>query len=261
MAIRVCSLGSGSKGNSVLIDNGRNRILIDAGLSARVLSTRLADIDVKLNQIDGVLITHEHSDHINGLETVAKCVPVYAHDYTMEAILRKFDISLKNQMNFSDGGFSIGSFDISAFRTSHDAVYPVGYTISDGESTVTYATDLGYCSKEFLRAAKGSDLVVIESNHDVDMLMNGKYPAFLKRRIVSNKGHLSNLACAVAINELAAQGTRKFVLGHLSENNNLPELAYWTNANYLRNKGADIGKDIKLIVAEQRCVSGFIGCE
>lgn len=93
------------------------------------------------------------------------------------------------------------------------------------------------------------------------MLMNGKYPAFLKRRIVSNKGHLSNLACAVAINELAAQGTRKFVLGHLSENNNLPELAYWTNANYLRNKGADIGKDIKLIVAEQRCVSGFIGCE
>jgi phosphoribosyl 1,2-cyclic phosphodiesterase len=261
MAIKICSLGSGSKGNSVLIDNGKNRVLIDAGLSARVLATRLADIDVKLNDIDGVLITHEHNDHIQGLETVAKSVPVYAHDFTMEAILRKFDISLKNQMSFSDSFFSIGTFDISTFRTSHDAVYPLGYTISDGESAVTYATDLGYCSKEFLRSAKGSDIVVIESNHDVDMLMNGRYPAYLKRRIVSNKGHLSNLACAVAINELAIQGTTKFVLGHLSENNNLPELAYWTNADYLRSKGADIGSDIKLFVAEQRCVSGFIGCK
>ncbi|MDD4315866.1 MAG: MBL fold metallo-hydrolase [Clostridia bacterium] len=261
MAIKVCSLGSGSKGNSVLIDNGRSRILIDAGLPARTLLTRLEDINVGLNQLDGVLITHEHNDHINALETVARSVPVYAHDYTMQAILAKCFISLKNQMNFSGECFSIGTFDITAFKVSHDAVYPLGYTISDSDSKITYATDLGYCSKEFLRAAKGSGLVVIESNHDVDMLMNGRYPAYLKRRIISNKGHLSNLACAVAINELASQGTKKFVLGHLSENNNLPELAYWTNADYLRGKGADIGREIKLVVAEQRCVSGFIGCD
>lgn len=259
MAIKICVLGSGSKGNSILIDNGRNRLLIDAGLTAKAVSQRLNEIDLDLNAIDGILITHEHSDHIKGLEVLSKKIPVYAHDYTMDAITHRINIDLKNQMNFSDDQFSIGSFDIQTFRTSHDATYPLGYCISDCESKVTYATDTGYCSKDFLKLAKGSNVVMIESNHDVDMLMSGSYPAYLKRRIISNKGHLSNIACAMAVNELAQNGTRNFVLSHLSENNNLPELAYWTNADYLKQKGAVIGSDVKLYVAEQKCISGFIG--
>lgn len=261
MAIKVCSLGSGSKGNSVLIDNGKNRLLIDAGMTARTLQKKLSEIDLNLSEIDGILITHEHNDHIKGLEVVSKRVPIYAHDYTMEAITKKCDILLKNQMTFCNETFSIGTFDITTFKVSHDATYPLGFSISDSESKITYATDLGCCSKDFLRVAKGSDIVIIESNHDVDMLMNGSYPAYLKRRILSNKGHLSNLACAITINEVAASGTRKFLLSHLSENNNLPELAYWTNADYLKQKGAELNKDIILVVADQRNISGFIGCK
>lgn len=259
MAIKVCVLGSGSKGNSILVDNGRNRIIIDAGLTARTITQKLSEIDLSLSEIDGILITHEHTDHIKALEILSRKVPVYAHDYTMEAITQRYNIELKNQMNFNSTEFSIGSFDIQTFRTSHDAVHPLGYCISDCESKITYATDTGYCSKEFLKLAKGSNLIMIESNHDVDMLMNGAYPPYLKRRIISNKGHLSNIACAMAVNELAQSGTRNFVLSHLSENNNLPELAYWTNADYLKQKGAIVGSDIKLYVADQRQSSGFIG--
>lgn len=261
MAIKICSLGSGSKGNSVLIDNGKTRLLIDAGMTAKALQTKLSEIDLNLAEIDGILITHEHNDHIKGLQVVSKRVPVYAHDYTMDAITKKCDILLKNQMTFCNDTFSIGTLDITTFQVSHDATYPLGFSISDSNSKITYATDLGCASKNFLRIAKGSDIVVIESNHDVDMLMNGSYPGFLKRRVLSNKGHLSNLACAAIVNEIAESGTRKFLLSHLSEKNNLPELAYWTNANYLKHKGATLGKDIKLIVADQKNISGLIGCK
>lgn len=259
MAIRLCALGSGSKGNSVLIDNGKNRLLIDAGLGARDLKKRLNMAGLELSDLDGILITHEHNDHIRALESFAKVVPVYAHDYTMDAIIKKCDISLKQQMNFDNDNFSIGSLDILTFKVSHDATYPLGFCISDENSKVTYATDLGYCSKEFLSKANGSDIIVIESNHDLDMLLNGRYPGFLKRRVGSNVGHLSNYSCAVAINELAEAGTRKFILSHLSEQNNLPELAYWTTTDYLKNKGAAEG-DIKLYVASQRNISCYIGC-
>ncbi|MFW5780619.1 MAG: MBL fold metallo-hydrolase, partial [Bacillota bacterium] len=207
----------------------------------------------------GILITHEHNDHIRALESFSKVVPVYAHDYTMDAITKKCNILSKHQMNFDNDSFSIGSLDILTFKVSHDATYPLGFCISDETSKITYATDLGYCSKEFLRKARGSDTIVIESNHDLDMLLSGRYPGFLKRRIVSNIGHLSNHACAVAINELAEGGTRKFILSHLSDQNNLPELAYWTSIDYLKNKGAQEG-DIQLYVADQRHISCYIGC-
>lgn len=259
MAIEICVLGSGSKGNCVLLDNGKNRVIIDAGLSARSIKQKLMQLNLSFAQIDGILITHEHTDHIRALDVLSREIPVYAHDYTMEAIAAKRDITLKNQMNFNCTQFSIGTLDIQTFCVSHDAVYPLGYTISDCQSKVAYATDMGYCSRDFMSAAEGAEIIMIESNHDVDMLMSGDYPAFLKRRIVSNKGHLSNLACAMAINELAAKGTKKFILAHLSENNNLPELAYWTNVDYLKRKGAVMGQDINLYVADQRQMSSKIG--
>jgi len=258
MAIRLCVLGSGSKGNSVLVDNGKTRLLIDAGLGARDLKKRLNMAGVDLQDLDGILVTHEHIDHIRALETFSKTATVYAHNHTMQAILER-GIELKLSQNFDSECFSIGSMDIETFRISHDAVYPLGYSISDNNSKITYATDMGYCSQEFLTKAQGSDIIMIESNHDLDMLLNGRYPAFLKRRIVSNVGHLSNYACAAAINELAQNGVRKFILSHLSEQNNLPELAYWTIIEYLKNKGAN-ERDIKLYVAEQRQISCCIGC-
>lgn len=261
MAIKICTLASGSKGNSVLVDNGKNKLLIDAGLSMLETKKRLKKIDVDICDIDGILVTHEHIDHIKGIEKLSKLMPIYAHDYTMEIIAERCNIERKYQMSFSTDEFSIGSFDIKTFRTSHDVVYSLGYCISDCESKITYATDLGYCSKDFIKKASNSDLVFIESNHDLDMLLNGNYPAYLKRRIVSNRGHLSNDSCARAIWEICKTGTRKFILGHLSEQNNLPELAYWTNANYLISEGADMGKDIKLFVASQNEVSCIIECD
>lgn len=259
MAIEICVLGSGSKGNCTLIDNGKNRVIIDAGLSARAIKQGLLKLKLNFSKIDGILVTHEHTDHIRALEVLSRDIPVYAHDYTMEAITQRYEIGLKQQMNFSCSQFSIGTLDIQTFNLSHDAVYPLGFSISDEQSKITYATDMGYCSREFMRTAVGSDIIMIESNHDVDMLMSGCYPAFLKRRIVSNRGHLSNIACAMAISELAQRGTRKFILGHLSENNNLPELAYWTNIDYLKHKGINVGEDIDVYVAEQRQMSDLIG--
>lgn len=257
MAIKICVLGSGSKGNSVLLDNGKSRVLIDCGLTMPSLNKKITELGFVWRDIDGVLITHEHEDHIRSLQFLSQDVPVYTHESTMELIARANYIPLKNRMSFDGSPFSIGSFDITAFRISHDCAFPVGYSISDGETKFTYATDMGFCGRDFMKNAAGSDMVMIESNHDVDMLLKGRYPEFLKRRIISEKGHLSNKACTEAVCELAAAGTKRFILAHLSEENNVPELAYWTNKEGLKNMGAG-DKDVRITVADQYRVSGWI---
>lgn len=257
MAIKINILGSGSKGNSVLVDNGRNKLLIDCGITMPVMTKKLREVGLSLCDLDGILITHEHEDHVRALPFISQEVPIYAHENTMDFISQRHYIPIKHRMSFDSLDFSIGSFDITGFRVSHDAVYPLGYSISDCDGKVTYATDMGYYSNEFLRLAKGSNIVVIESNHDVDMLMKGRYPAFLKRRIIGEKGHLSNKACAEAVANLAESGTGRFVLAHLSEENNVPELAYWTNKEELKKLGATDG-DVKLSVADQHRASGWL---
>lgn len=251
MAIRVCSLGSGSKGNCVLITDGRTHLLIDAGLQPTVIVKKLSEFNLLLTDIDGLLVTHEHDDHIKSVEALGQFMPVYSHPDTLEAVTGKYRIPLKNQMEV-ETDFSVGTLDITPFSVSHDAVHPYGYSIRDWESKFTYLTDTGFVSKGAMSILKGSDIVMLESNHDKELLLRGKYPEYLKRRILSEKGHLSNAESALTALDLAKNGTKKIMLAHLSEQNNLPELAYWTTAEVLR---AELGKDVKevsLLVATQK---------
>ncbi|HOO22653.1 MAG TPA: MBL fold metallo-hydrolase [Clostridia bacterium] len=249
--IKITSLGSGSKGNCVLISNGTNRLLIDAGLSISAIYKKLKNVGLTLNDIDGILLTHEHDDHIKSVEALSAYIPVYSHPATLEYVADKYAIPLKQQMEVEEQYFNIGTFDILPFRTSHDALHPYGFVINDSDSKLSYITDTGYISKGIMEAVKGSDIVMIESNHDEELLLLGVYPDFLKRRIMSERGHLSNAECALTISTLMECGATKFMLAHLSENNNLPELAYWTTTNYLARKGIDC-RDYTLRIANQK---------
>ncbi|MCI5791339.1 MAG: MBL fold metallo-hydrolase [Clostridiales bacterium] len=251
MAITVCSLGSGSKGNCVLISDGKTRLLIDAGLNAAVIAKKLSELGLMLTDMDGLLITHEHGDHIRSVDMLAQFMPVYSHPDTLEKITEKYTIPLKYLFEV-ENKFSVGTLDVTPFDVSHDAVHPYGYSISDWESKFTYLTDTGYVSKGIMNVLKGSDIVMLESNHDKELLLRGVYPERLKRRIMSEKGHLSNAESALTAFNLAADGTKTVILAHLSEQNNLPELAYWTTKNYLRKEMGDESRGCNILVATQK---------
>jgi phosphoribosyl 1,2-cyclic phosphodiesterase len=250
--IKIISLGSGSKGNCVLINNGKNRLLIDAGLSVNAIYKKLRELGLALNDIDGVLLTHEHDDHIRSVEALSAFIPVYSHPDTLEYVANKYALPLRQQMEIEDQKyFNIGTFDILPFRISHDALHPYGFVINDCDSKMAYITDTGFISKGCMKLITGSNTVMIESNHDEELLQLGAYPYFLKKRILSEVGHLSNEECALTIANLIECGADKFMLAHLSEKNNLPELAYWTTTNYLKRKGID-NKDYQLKIASQK---------
>lgn len=252
--LKIDVLASGSKGNSTMITaSDGKRLLIDCGISLRALSNALKARGTSLNEIKAVLVTHEHSDHIASCAQITDAygIPVFTNAVTMSTLKRK--TGLKGGYYFDEvTPFTLCGLEIRPFRTSHDAVYPVGYSIADGDSRFTYATDLGYFAPSVKEAAKGSDLIMIESNHDVEMLLNGPYPRHLKERILSTRGHLSNENCAKAIGELMDMGTKKFILGHLSEQNNTYALAHDTTAAFLEKCGAHAEKDYFFDVATQQ---------
>lgn len=251
MGLKIFSLGSGSKGNCILITNGKTNLLLDAGLSPNLIVKKLTTLGLTLTDIDGLLITHEHDDHIKGVEALSPFLPVYSHPDTLEQIVKRQAIPLKHLMETEEKEFSIGTLDITPFRVSHDAAHPYGFAIKDWDCKFTYVTDTGYISKGMMAVARGSDIVMLESNHDKELLLRGKYPEYLKRRILSDRGHLSNEESARTALDLAQNGTRKIILAHLSEQNNLPELAYWTTKNFLRAQGVSEG-DCELFLATQR---------
>lgn len=251
--MRVCALGSGSKGNSIYIDGGDNAILIDNGLSFRELLTRLNRVGLDAGKIKAVLITHEHSDHIKGVNMLCKNlgVEVYSpHDCYLEFVGKMPDICYAGANRNYESGFSIYGFDIKPFRTPHDSVYSVGYKVSFEDKSVALATDLGVVTAGVEKNIIGSDFAIIEANHDIDMLKHGKYPDYLKARILGNGGHLSNEAMSKLMVELVENGTEKFVLAHLSEGNNLPTLAYNEADIALHNKGID-SRQMMIEVANQ----------
>ena len=252
--LKVDVLASGSKGNCTLVtaENGK-RLLIDCGISARALTHALRAREVSLNEIKAILITHEHGDHISSCSSLSDAyhIPIFTNAVTMSTLKRK--TGLRGGYYFEEvTPFSLLGLEIRPFRTSHDAVYPVGYSLSDGNSKFTYATDLGYFSESVKEEAKGSDLILIESNHDVDMLLKGPYPQPLKERILSSRGHLSNKNCADAIVELMNFGTKNFILGHLSEQNNTSDLALESTLERLTKLGATEGRDFTIGVATQK---------
>src|SRR3954453_7904145 len=223
-------LGSGSAGNSALVSTGHCNVLIDGGLSARQLALRLEQCGVMPAQLDGVLLTHEHGDHVCGLEVLCRkfAVPVYCNALTAEAI--RCDSLLDQHRNWrifrTGADFSICDITVQSFPVPHDAVEPVGYAFHAGNSALGFITDLGYPTKMLVERLRQVHTLVIETNHDEKLLQADPYrPWPVKQRIMSRHGHLSNAAAATVISELLPGNIQRVVLGHLSRDCNTPDLA------------------------------------
>ncbi|WP_265447596.1 MBL fold metallo-hydrolase [Acetivibrio straminisolvens] len=251
--IRFCSLYSGSSGNAVFLAAGKTKILIDAGLSGKKITEALVSIGEKPTELSAILVSHEHSDHIRGAGIISRKydIPIYANENTWSAMENLIGpVSVKNKMYFNTGReFEIGNVIVNPFPIPHDAAEPVGFNFFVDNNKITTATDIGHMNKELLECIEGSDLLLIESNHDIEMLKVGPYPWHLKKRILGDRGHLSNEMAGKVVAHLAEKGTRCFLLGHLSKENNFPELAYETVRNILKEKNIDIERDIRLSVA------------
>ena len=253
------SLVSGSSGNCSLISDGKTTLLVDCGLSCKKLEEALAKAKVDPHDISAMLITHEHSDHIKGAGVVSRKynLPVFATLKTHEYMnLGKVE-SCSVQYLSPDVDLEIGSIGVRPFSIPHDAADPVGYNFFFGEKKLSLATDIGKMNDSVLENLKGSLAVLLESNHDVVMLQNGRYPAYLKRRILGDFGHLSNIDAAKCVLELIKSGTYHIMLGHLSQENNTPTAAYTTTKNYLEENGVILDKDATLAVAQRFEVSRF----
>lgn len=228
--MKIHVFASGSSGNCLLLEDRETLLLIDAGISRRRVAAALKALDFELEQICGVLITHEHSDHISGLETMSKRteIPVYAPHTVANRLLGRLP-SLQDKLRIIPVGeaFAIGPLRVMAFHTPHDTDESVGYRV-EGSAVFALATDMGQVTEEIRSGLFGADAVLIESNHDLQMLRDGPYPFPLKRRILSDRGHLSNADCAVLARQLAGSGSGTIVLGHLSRENNRPALAMET---------------------------------
>ena len=248
--MKVCNLGSGSDGNLTYIATSKVKILIDAGLSASEITKRLALLNVQPQDIDAILITHEHTDHIKGIDVFASKyhTKIYVHNKGLWALKEK--LKRANQisfMPFDDLDFVIGDLQVSNFPLSHDAEYCTGYSFMENTKKVSILTDLGYSNDEILSKIQGSVLVYLEANHDVDMLKNNvSYPFMLKQRILGKYGHLSNNQAAEVILNLVQSGTKQIMLSHLSTENNTPDLAYGSICAYLKERGIEEGKHIKI---------------
>ena len=249
---KLSALFSSSKANCILLSSSYGNVLIDCGASFKSTKQALEDIGITVNDINAVLITHEHSDHIKGLKTfTSKCnVPVISTSKTLEKIVETGNVCEKAQLIAIENTFEIGGIKITRFATSHDAVDPSGYKIELPNATsAAVCTDLGIVTDTVKKSLYGCNALLIESNHDIKMLNTGPYPPELKMRIASDKGHISNNTCAVLLKELYKKGSNRFMLGHLSENNNTPLLAAAAAEAALMDISAKNGEDYILKIA------------
>ena len=248
---KYCNLYSGSSGNCSYIETNNTKILIDCGVSSKKIEEALNSIEVSLKEIDAILISHEHSDHIKGLPVISKKynIPIYANNPTFTNINQNIPDELKNKFNTNEK-FEIKDAKIYPFSIPHDAAEPCGFNIFFNNKKFTIATDIGHVDNKILHNLDESDLLLLESNYEVNMLKCSKYPYPLKRRILGPNGHLSNDDAGLVVSELLKQGVNNIMLGHLSENNNFPELAYQTVMDSIISKKADISK-LKLQVADR----------
>jgi phosphoribosyl 1,2-cyclic phosphodiesterase len=251
MALTFCSLASGSSGNCQFIASDKTRLLVDAGMSGKYIKQSLSNIDIDINSINGILLTHEHTDHISGLGVLMRRhnIPLYVTAKTWDAIIAKVGKIDMNLLHIYDtiDMLEVGDITVQSARISHDAVDPLCYAFISGRSKVAIATDLGMITDEVIEKFKDSDLLMIESNHDIEMLKMGKYPMYLKRRILSEVGHLSNEDAGYFAKEIIEFGSAKHILlAHLSKENNVPELAYETVRGILEVANIHSGIDISL---------------
>ncbi|MBD2846417.1 MBL fold metallo-hydrolase [Paenibacillus sp. IB182496] len=251
MGLRFTVLASGSTGNATLVQTEDATVLVDAGLSARKLEGLMKEREVEGSQLDAVLITHEHSDHIKGLGAFARKyeLPVYANEATWESMhkhLGKLDPQQRHILptgGAAEFGGTLGRMRVQSYAISHDAAEPVGYCFYSGEAKLSLVTDLGYMSDKVKQQVMDSDVMVLESNHDPELLRMGRYPWNIKRRILSDLGHLSNEAAGDALSELVTDRLQRVYLAHLSLDHNLQDLARMTVNNILESRGFFFKRD------------------
>ncbi|GMA50780.1 MBL fold hydrolase [Alicyclobacillus contaminans] len=245
-------LASGSSGNSVYIRSDETALLLDAGISGKQIQQRLAEAaSASLSSIDAVLVTHEHVDHVRGLKQVMKLSggSLYITEGTWHHVQKQLeDVCTKDDRRFvkADESFVIGDIRVTPFTVSHDAEEPVAYRFDAGEDSLAVVTDLGYVSDHIKGIIRGCGTYVWEANHDVDMLRAGRYPWSVKRRILGDKGHLSNEDSAVALADLLENREVDVFLAHLSEENNQPDLAELTVTSILREMSATFAEQVRL---------------
>ena len=256
-----CSLYSGSSGNSLFVESENTKILIDAGVSCKKIENALNDIQIDPNSLDGILVTHEHIDHVQSLGTISKKydLPVYVNQQTLDAMPKQKDkIAEKNikLFNISDK-FEIGDLSINPFSIPHDAANPCGFNILNQNKKISIATDIGHITNDILKNLEESLFILLESNYDPEVLRCSSYPFHLKSRIAGPTGHLPNEMAGKTISHLLKSGLKNAMLGHLSKESNFPELAYQTvldeliSNNYTENT-------IKLSVASRDSHSKII---
>lgn len=240
MGIRFSVLASGSTGNAMVVSTDEGKVLIDAGLSAKKVEQLLKERGMSAEELDAILVTHEHADHIKGLGAIARKfdLPVYANEKTWEALDQQIgEIAEANRCVMQTGEMrEFGSLRVESYGISHDAAEPVGYCFYHEEEKLSLATDLGYMSSKVKEKIQDSDVLVLESNHDIEMLRMGKYPWNIKRRILSDVGHLSNEAAGIGLFDVMTAKTKRVYLAHLSRDHNLMDLARLTVNNMLEER-------------------------
>lgn len=250
MSIKFCSLSSGSSGNCQYVETENTRILIDAGFSGKRVEELLSSIDVNPKSIDAILVTHEHIDHTLGVGVLSRRydIPIYANSNTwvgMDSTIKA--IKEKNTKIFTTNTtFDIKDLSIHPIKVNHDALEPVGYILYYKKNKISVITDTGWIDENIRKEIKDSNLYFMESNHDLKMLREGSYPWHLKKRIMSTHGHLSNDDAGTILGDVLSGNGEIIVLAHLSQDNNIPELAYNTVRESIMSQGLDVDNDLNL---------------
>ena len=263
--MRLCSIASGSSGNCIYVGSDNTHLLVDTGISKKRIDAGLKELEIKGEELDGILITHEHSDHIQGLGVFSRKygVPVYATPGTIEGIkgyssLGKLPEGILHPIHI-DESFTLGDITVDPFRISHDANEPSGYRMNCGDKSVAVATDLGIYDEYTVSRLKNLDAVLLEANHDIHMLEVGSYPYPLKRRVMGDKGHLSNELSGRLLCDILHDNLMHIVLGHLSKENNYARLAYETvKLEVTLGDTGFKGEDLHMFVAGRDTVSEIV---
>lgn len=263
--MRLCSIASGSSGNCIYVGSDNTHLLVDTGISKKKIDAGLKELDIKGEKLDGILITHEHSDHIQGLGVFSRKyeVPIYATPGTIEGIenyapLGRMPEGLLHPIH-TDESFILGDIKIDPFRISHDAKEPSGYRMNCCGKSVAVATDLGIYDEYTVSKLKSLDAVLLEANHDIHMLEVGSYPYYLKRRVMGDKGHLSNELSGRLLCDILHDNLKHILLGHLSKENNYAKLAYETvKLEVTLSDNIYKGEDLDMAVARRDMISEII---
>lgn len=263
--MRLCSIASGSSGNCIYVGSDNTHLLVDTGISKKKIDAGLKELDIKGEELKGILITHEHSDHIQGLGVFSRKyeIPIYATPGTIAGIqnygpLGKMPEGLLNPIH-TDESFQLGDITVDPFRISHDANEPSGYRMNCGGKSVAVATDLGIYDDYIVEKLQKLDAVLLEANHDIHMLEVGSYPYYLKRRVMGDKGHLSNELSGRLLCDILHDNLKHIVLGHLSKENNYARLAYETvKLEVTLGDNEYKGEDLDMAVAKRDMISAII---